>query len=239
MQRLVEQFKTLPPWQRYVLLLILPIVLVVYIWFMLLSPAMDEVSRLRLDVQNARADIERIKASLDPAILENLRKEEEALKEEYIKKQAELVSLVGEIPTERDAGKLIANIGRIARKSKLLILSLQVSAPQKVTYAIYQEGERKSVRELQQETQQPAQQAQQAGQQNQQQPTKPQEGVSLLRSEVKLTLLGDYSSVRAFLDGLWREGIISYPASLNLSSDGSKVKAEMVIYILMKEGQEL
>lgn len=231
MQKLIEQFKALPTWQRYFLLLGLPLVLVVYLWFMLLSPAMDEVSKLRVDVQNAKTDIERIKASLNPAILENLKKEEEALKEEYANKQAELESLVGEIPTERDVGKLISNLGRIAKKSKLTILNIQVSAPQKATYTMYQEGEKKIVRELQQQ-----QQTQQAGQQAQQQPAQqPQEGLSFLRSEVKLTLLGSYTSLKTFLDGLRKEGIISYPLSLSLSSEGSNIKAEMVIYILMKE----
>ena len=54
-----------------------------------------------------------------------------------------------------------------------------------------------------------------------------------------MTLLGDYASVRAFLDGMRREGIISYPVSLSLSSEGNKLRAEMVINILMKGGQEL
>ncbi|MEJ7619526.1 MAG: hypothetical protein WKI46_01735 [Aquificaceae bacterium] len=235
MQKLIEQFKALPPWQRYVLILVLPLVLIVYIWLMLLSPAMDEVSKLKVEVNNAKADIQRIRASLNPAILENLRKEEKALEEEYLTKQAELVSLVGEIPTEKDVGKIIANIGRIAKRSKVKILNLQVSGAQKVSYAITQEGEKKVVKELQQQ-----QQTQQQGQKGQQQTgQQPQEGVTLLRSEVKMTLLGDYASVRAFLDGMRREGIISYPVSLSLSSEGNKLRAEMVINILMKEGQEL
>ncbi len=235
MQKLIEQFKALPPWQRYVLILVLPLVLIVYIWLMLLSPAMDEVSKLKVEVNNAKADIQRIRASLNPAILENLRKEEKALEEEYLRKQAELVSLVGEIPTEKDVGKIIANIGRIAKRSKVKILNLQVSGAQKVSYAITQEGEKKVVKELQQQ-----QQTQQQGQKGQQQTgQQPQEGVTLLRSEVKMTLLGDYASVRAFLDGMRKEGIISYPVSLSLSSEGNKLRAEMVINILMKEGQEL
>lgn len=81
MQKLIEQFRALPPWQRYVLLLGLPIFLIVYIWLMLLSPAMDEVSRLKVEVDNAKADIQRTRASLNPAVLENLRKEEKALEE--------------------------------------------------------------------------------------------------------------------------------------------------------------
>ncbi len=235
MRKLIEQFKALPPWQRYVLLLALPFVLILYIWFMLLSPAMDEVSRLRVDVQNARADVQRIKASLDPAVLENLRKEEKTLEEEYLKKQAELVSLVGEIPTEKDVGRLIANIGRIAKRSRVTILNLQVSGPQKATYAVFQEGEMKIVKELQQQ-----QQTQQQGQKGQQQTgQQSQEGITLLRSEVKMTLLGDYASVRAFLDGMKKEGIISYPVSLSLATDGSKLKADIVINMLMKEGQKL
>ena len=225
MQKLIEQFKALPPWQRYVLLLVLPLFLIVYIWLMLLSPAMDEVSRLKVEVDNAKADIQRTRASLNPAILENLRREEKALEEEYLRKQAELVSLVGEIPTEKDVGKVIANIGRIAKRSKVTILNMQVSEAQRVSYTVVQEGERKVVKELQQQQQESQQQ--------------PQEGVSLLKAELRITLLGDYNSVRAFLDNMRREGIISYPVSLSLNSEGNRLRAELVINILMKEGQEL
>ncbi|MEJ7554683.1 MAG: hypothetical protein WKI50_01945 [Aquificaceae bacterium] len=225
MQKLIEQFKALPPWQRYVLLLVLPLFLIVYIWLMLLSPAMDEVSRLKVEVDNAKADIQRTRASLNPAILENLRKEEKALEEEYLRKQAELVSLVGEIPTEKDVGKVIANIGRIAKRSKVTILNMQVSEAQRVSYTVVQEGERKVVKELQQQQQESQQQ--------------PQEGVSLLKAELRITLLGDYNSVRAFLDNMRREGIISYPVSLSLNSEGNRLRAEFVINILMKEEQEL
>ena len=225
MQKLIEQFKALPPWQRYVLLLVLPLFLIVYIWLMLLSPAMDEVSRLKVEVDNAKADIQRTRASLNPAILENLRREEKALEEEYLRKQAELVSLVGEIPTEKDVGKVIANIGRIAKRSKVTILNMQVSEAQRVSYTVVQEGERKVVKELQQQQQESQQQ--------------PQEGVSLLKAELRITLLGDYNSVRAFLDNMRREGIISYPLSLSLNSEGNRLRAEFVINILMKEEQEL
>ena len=234
MQKLIEQFRALPPWQRYVLLLGLPIFLIVYIWLMLLSPAMDEVSRLKVEVDNAKADIQRTRASLNPAVLENLRKEEKALEEEYLRKQAELVSLVGEIPTEKDVGKVIANIGRIAKRSKVTILNMQVSEAQRVSYTVVQEGERKVVKELQQQQQQTEQQAHQQAQKQQ-----PQEGVSLLKAELKMTLLGDYNSVRAFLDSMRREGIISYPVSLSLNSEGNRLRAEFVINILMKEEQEL
>ncbi len=234
MQKLIEQFKALPPWQRYVLILALPLVLIVYIWLMLLSPAMDEVSKLKVEVDNAKADIQRIRASLNPAILENLRREEKALEEEYLRKQAELVSLVGEIPTEKDVGKIIANIGRIAKRSKATILNMQISGAQRVRYTVVQEGERKVVRELQQQQQTQQQQAKQQAQQQQ-----AQEGVGFLKAELKMTLLGDYASIRAFLYNMRREGIISYPVSLSLSSEGNKLRAEMVINILMKEGQEL
>ncbi len=234
MQKLIEQFRALPPWQRYVLLLVLPLFLIVYIWLMLLSPAMDEVSRLKVEVDNAKADIQRTRASLNPAVLENLRKEEKALEEEYLRKQAELVSLVGEIPTEKDVGKVIANIGRIAKRSKVTILNMQVSEAQRVSYTVVQEGERKVVKELQQQQQQTEQQAHQQAQKQQ-----PQESVSFLKAELKMTLLGDYNSVRAFLDNMRREGIISYPVSLSLNSEGNRLRAELVINILMKEGQEL
>jgi len=249
MENIKAQFKNLPPWQKYFLVLGLQILLSLYIWFILISPVLEETNKLKLEKEQVEKEIENIRNSIRPAILNGLRKEKERLEAEYAQKYAELTSMVGEIPTEKDAAKIIRNIGSIATKSGVVILNLQVSSPQKVSYELVQQGDKKLVKEIQQQqqgqqqtqqqTQQQQQQMQQQQRQSQQQKQTQQkqpQGVSFLRSELKLTLSGPYGSVRKFLERLEKEGIISYPSSLALTPEGkNKVKAEVVLFLIMKE----
>jgi hypothetical protein len=144
--------------------------------------------------------------------------------------------MVGEIPTEKDAAKIIRNIGNIATKSGVVILNLQVSSPQKVNYELIQEGDKKIVKEVQQQQQGQQQAQQQKTQQQQKQAQQQPKGVSFLRSELKITLSGPYGSVRKFLERLAKEGVISYPSSITLTPEGAnKVRAEVVLFLIMKE----
>ncbi len=241
MEKLMAQLKALPPWQKYAILLIVPLILILYIWFMMITPSLDEKSKLEVDIKNTKGDIDSLKAGIDPRKIDALKKQEEGLREEYSKKYAELTTLVGEIPTEKDVGLILKNIGNLAVRSGVLILGMEVSRPERVEYYIAQEFDRKLVREVpktkegQQAQQQPAQQAQQQTKQAQQKV----ESVAFLKGELKLSLLGNYSSIRAFLEGLRKEGILSYPSELTLTNEGNGVKADINIYLLMKEGKEL
>lgn len=234
MEKIIAQFKALPTWQKYTLILGLPLILIVYIWLMLISSTNEEVSKLRIDLHNTKSEIDNIRASMNLGIIENLKKEEKRLEEEYLKKERELLSLVGQIPTQKEIGLIIRNIGKIAQKSGLIVINMQISSPQKVNYVLFQDGEKKFVKEIQ-----GGQQSQDQQQQQQAQPASQQEGVSFLRSELKVTLLGSYDSLRNFLKSLKSEGITSYPLSLNLTPEGNILKTELVIYILMKEEPEL
>ncbi len=237
MEKIIAQFKALPTWQKYTLILGLPLILIVYIWLMLISSTSEEVSKLRIDLQNTKSEIDSIRASMNLGIIENLKKEKKRLEEEYIKKERELLSLVGQIPTQKEIGLIIRNIGKIAQKSGLIVINMQISSPQKVNYVLFQDGEKKFVKEIQGGQQSQDQQQQQ--QQQQAQPASQQEGVSFLRSELRVTLLGSYDSLRNFLKSLKLEGITSYPLSLNLTPEGNILKTELVIYIIMKEEPEL
>jgi len=234
MEKIIAQFKALPTWQKYTLILGPPLILIVYIWIMLISSTREEVSKLRIDLQNTKSEIDSIRASMNLGIIENLKKEKKRLEEEYIKKERELLSLVGQIPTQKEIGLIIRNIGKIAQKSGLIVVNMQISSPQKVNYVLFQDGEKKFVKEIQ-----GGQQSQDQQQQQQAQPASQQEGVSFLRSELRVTLLGSYDSLRNFLKSLKSEGITSYPLSLNLTPEGNILKTELVIFILMKEEPEL
>lgn len=241
MEKIIAQFRTLPQWQRLFLLAAIPLALSVSIWFMLISPAREEIKKLTGEIETRKTEIKNIRASMNPALIENLKKEEANLRAELQLKEEEQRRLVGEIPEEGEIGLLLRNIGQIAKKSGVVLLSMQISTPQSATYVLVEEGGRKKVIEAQ-----PQQQAQQQPQQAQQQPQqKPQQaqpqsspqGVSFLRSELKISFLGSYSSVRDFINNLRREGIISYPTSLSITPDGNRVKAEITIQLLMKGGK--
>lgn len=222
MEKLISQFKALPAWQRVFLVAIFPIFLNLYIYFMLLSPQLEEREKIKGDIEIAKDQLAKARESLNPAIIQNLRKEEERLKKEYLEKEMELTSLVGEIPKEREVGKVLKNIGSIAKKNNLIVLNMQISNPEKVNY--YMDSQKQIVKILKQEAPQ-----------QQQQPPQPQEGVPMLKADAKLTLLGSYTSLRSFLESLGREGIISYPIQLNLSTEGSKLRAELTLHLLFKE----
>ena len=225
MERLIAQFKALPPWQRAFLVALLPLILSIYVYMMLLSPALDEKDKLKKDIENTKGDLEGIRASLNPRVIESLRRQQKELEQEYLKKSEEIKNLVGEIPKEKDIGEIFKNIGKIAQKNRVVILSTQISNPEKVQY--YIEGEKKLVK-----VSTPQQTQQQPGQQ-QTQPS-PQ-GITLLKSDLRLTLLGDYRSIRGFLETLKKEGLISYPVEINLVNDGGRLRADLTLHLIFRE----
>lgn len=234
---LLDQIKNAPAWQRLAILVAIPILLILYFWTMLLSPALDEKSKLERDVENTKAELERLRLSISPRILENLREQRDKLKEEYSQKYTELTSLVGEIPTEKDVGKILKNIGALAQKNRVVVVNMQVSNPQKVQY--YLDEQKKLVKEMktpQQREQTKEEQAKQLQKEQEKQQTL--EGVSFIRTEAKLTLLGNYSAIKGFLNDLRQRGIISYPVEIDLSNEGKKVRANLTLHLLLREEAE-
>ena len=69
MENIKAQFKNLPPWQKYFLVLGLPILLSLYIWFILISPVLEETNKLKLEKEQVEKEIENIRNSIRPAIL--------------------------------------------------------------------------------------------------------------------------------------------------------------------------
>ncbi len=222
---LLDQIRNAPAWQRLAILVAIPILLILYFWTMLLSPALDEKSKLERDVENTRAELERLRLSISPRILEDLKKQRDMLKEEYSQKYTELTSFVGEIPTEKDVGKILKNIGALAQKNRVVIVAMQVSNPQKVQY--YLDEQRKVVKEIKEVQPSQAQEKQQT-----------LEGASFKRTEARLILLGNYSTIKGFLSDLRQRGIISYPVEIDLSNEGKKVRASLTLHLLLREEAE-
>ncbi|RMH80862.1 MAG: hypothetical protein D6674_02150 [Acidobacteria bacterium] len=218
MRRAIERLRELPPYQRFIILLLIPLILIIYVYFMLFSPVLSEVRNLRSNIERTRSDIENIKASLDPAVLENLKKQEKELREEYLRKEEELITTVGLIPTERDVGLVVRNIGRLATKSELMVLSMHLTEAQKARYFIVQKDEGKSI-VIEKPMQEPQQQNQQPQQTQKVQAEKEEEGVTLTKRDLLLLVYSrNEAGIKKFLESLRKEGIVSYPLSLDIVS---------------------
>lgn len=218
MRRAIERLRELPPYQRFIILLLIPLILIIYVYFMLFSPVLSEVRNLRSNIERTRSDIENIKASLNPAVLENLKKQEKELREEYLRKEEELITTVGQIPTEREVGLVVRNIGRLATKSELMVLSMHLTEAQKARYFIVQKDEGKSI-VIEKPMQEPQQQNQQPQQTQKVQAEKEEEGVTLTKRDLLLVVYSrNEAGIKKFLESLRKEGIVSYPLSLDIVS---------------------
>ncbi|MCX8075698.1 MAG: type 4a pilus biogenesis protein PilO [Aquificaceae bacterium] len=243
MERLVSQFRSLPQWQRYAVLLFMPIVLVLYIWFMMISLSLDEKQRLEQDIQRLKEDIKTTKNVMDIRVIDRIVSEEKNLKKEYAIKYEELKKLVGEIPSEKDMDKVLRSIGSIAKRSGVVITGMQLGTPEKVEFHLVEEGGKRIVKEVQklgegQGGNQPKAQ-QQAQQTAKQQPQPKLEVAVFIKSELKLSLLGTYQGVKSFLKGIEKEGVVSYPHEMSVTVEDDRLKINMSIYLLMKEAKQL
>ncbi len=235
-EKLSEQFRNLPSWQKNLILFILPILLSGYLWISMIVPLKDEIARLDSKRQDEERSLKILESSLYTDPLESLRKQEEALRQELATKEQELNQLVGSIPTEKDMGKVINYITTLASRSGVTILSLKMGSPQEVTYVVESIDDRKIVRELSgQVTSQQTPTQQQPQQQKTEQSV--QAGVTYYKVETSINLTGRFRNIRAFLDGLSKGDFISYPLSISMkNTDGDSVQAELVIIINLKKG---
>ncbi|ADC88684.1 hypothetical protein Thal_0046 [Thermocrinis albus DSM 14484] len=234
MESLRRQWEQLPQWQKYILLFLLPILAGAYVWMMLVSPNVEKLESLRREKAQLEQEIKNLKVASDPRTLENLKKREEEMETQLRQKQAELEAVVGQIPTVKDGGSVIRAIGQMARSTGVVILSVNLSTPQKTRYVL-EDKERKKVTVVQQ--QQPQQQQQQK-QQKEVKPAKP--SVEYPTGELKLVFEGTPQRVRTFLTALERGGVVSYPQSLSLSrGEKGKVKGELTIKVIFREEEKL
>lgn len=234
LEKLSEQFRNLPAWQKYLVLAILPALLSTYLWFSLILPLKEEVSLLESSMYEEEQILKKLEASLHGDPLEHLRKQEEALKRELSLKERELYQLVGSIPTEKDMGTVVNFIANMAKKSGITMFSIKLSSPQEVTYIVENIGEVKIVKELssQVSTQQPP---------TQQEPQQKVEqrmlmGVTFYKVETTISLVGKFKNIRAFLENLSRGNFVSYPLSINMRKfEGDLLQAELVIVVNLKK----
>jgi Tfp pilus assembly protein PilO len=229
MEKLKAQWSALPQWQKLFILLILPIVIIGYIYAMLITPLREDLEKNRKEKEEIDRRIAELKRLTDPEALEPLRKQRDDLKAQLEVKKQELELLVGEIPSTNDVSSVYKKLGAVASKSGVRLLSVSLAKPNEVGYTLEKTPEGKAVVKIVKE--QPQQQGQQ-----QQKPQQPSDVVKHPTAELKISFVGSYANVVNFLKSLERGGFVSYPSTFKVERvEKDMLKGDLTILIIMKE----
>ncbi len=229
MEKLKAQWSALPQWQRLFILLILPIVIIGYIYAMLIAPLREDLEKNRKEKEELDRRIAELKSLTDPGALEPLRKQRDDLKAQLEVKKQELELLVGEIPSTKDVGNIYKKLGAIASKSGVRILSINLAEPIEVGYTLEKTPEGRAVVKIVKE--QPQQQGQQ-----EQRLQQPSDVVKHPTAELKISFVGSYANVVNFLKSLERGGFVSYPSTFKVERvEKDMLKGDLIILVIMKE----
>ncbi len=239
-----DQWANAPVWQRVLLVIIVPAVIIGVLWFYMVKPTLEERDRLRQEKSRLEQEINRYRNLIKPEILEGLRSQIAKLEEEVERKREELEKVVGRIPTRKDLERIFGEMNYIAGLRNLVITKISISRPRVQNLQLVEkEGKkivqvvavqqqqrrpvRRQVRRPQRSGRQPAQQRQQ-----QQQP----QGVPIVTVEIAMSLEGRTKDVQAFLQDLHRRGIVSYPKSVKIKPvrQEEKVQADVVIDVILQ-----
>jgi Tfp pilus assembly protein PilO len=235
MEKLKAQWSALPQWQKLFILLILPIVIIGYIYAMLITPLREELEKNRKEKEGLATRIAELKRLTDPKALEPLRRQRDDLKAQLEVKKQELELVVGEIPSTKDAGTIYKKLGAIASKSGVRLLSVSLAKPNEVGYTLEKTPEGKAVVKIvKEQTQQQGQQQQQKRQEQKQQ--QPSDVVKHPTAELKISFVGSYANIVNFLKSLERGGFVSYPSNFKVDRfEKGMLKGDLTILIIMKE----
>ncbi|WP_299198265.1 hypothetical protein [Thermocrinis sp.] len=243
MEKLKAQWSALPQWQKLFILLILPIIIIGYIYAMLITPLREDLERSRKEKEELDRRIAELKRLTDQKALEPLRKQRDDLKAQLEVKKQELELLVGEIPSTNDVSSVYKKLGAIASKSGVRILSINLAKPNEVNYTLEKTPEGRAVVKIVKE--QPQQQGQQQQQKSQQQKSQQkaqeqkQQTSNVVRhptAELKISFVGSYANVVNFLKSLEKGGFVSYPSAFKVERvEKGMLKGDLTILVIMKE----
>ncbi len=229
MEKLKAQWSALPQWQKLFILLILPIVIIGYIYAMLITPLREDLEKNRKEKEELDRRIAELKSLTDPQALEPLRKQRDDLKAQLEVKKQELELVVGDIPSTNDVSSVYKKLGAIASKSGVRLLSVSLAKPNEVGYTLEKTPEGRAVVKIVKE------QTQQQGQQ-QQKLQQPSDVVKHPTAELKISFVGSYANIVNFLKSLERGGFVSYPSTFKVERvEKDMLKGELTILIIMKE----
>jgi len=237
MEKLKAQWSALPQWQKLFILLILPIVIIGYIYAMLITPLREDLEKSRKEKEELDRRIAELKRLTDPKALEPLRKQRDDLKAQLEVKKQELELLVGEIPSTEDVSSVYKKLGAIASKSGVRILSINLAKPNEVNYTLEKTPEGKAVVKIvKEQPQQQGQQQQKSQQKAQEQKQQTSNVVKHPTAELKISFVGSYANVVNFLKSLEKGGFVSYPSAFKVERvEKGMLKGDLTILVIMKE----
>ncbi|MCC6063595.1 MAG: hypothetical protein LM570_03585 [Thermocrinis sp.] len=237
MEKLKAQWSALPQWQKLFILLILPIVIIGYIYVMLITPLREDLEKSRKEKEELNRRIAELKRLTDPKALEPLRKQRDDLKAQLEVKKQELELLVGEMPSTEEASSVYKKLGAIASKSGVRILSINLAKPSEVNYTLEKTPEGKAVVKIvKEQPQQQGQQQQKSQQKAQEQKQQTSHVVKHPTAELKISFVGSYANVVNFLKALEKGGFVSYPSAFKVERvEKGMLKGDLTILVIMKE----
>lgn len=230
-----DQWANTPLWQRALLLIIFPAVVVGAVWFYMVKPAVEERDRLRQERQRLIQEINRYRALIKPEVLERLRVQIAELEKEVERKREELEKVVGKIPTEKDLERILGEVNYLAGMRDLVITRISISRPKVQNLQLVEREGRKIVQVVATQPQGRQVRRTARGQpQRQQQPQ--QRGIPIMTVELSMTAEGKTKNIQAFLTDLHRRGLVSYPKSVTIKPvrGEDRVSAEIVIDVILQ-----
>ena len=231
-----EQWEAAPIWQRVIVVLILPAVLVGAIWFYVIKPDMETRDRLVSQREQLKQEIAKYRRLIRPQVIENLKKQLEELKKKEEEKRKELEKVVGDIPTQEEIEKVFGEINSIALSNDLVITRIAISQPRVKNFQLTEKDGKKMVKLVaaQPEQRRRGRRTARRGKKQQQ----PQAaGVPVTTMEVAMSLEGTTRSVYGFLRKIYEKGLVSYPKSVKIKPlrDRGLVSADVVIDVILQK----
>ncbi|MDW8237903.1 MAG: hypothetical protein RMJ32_05815, partial [Aquificaceae bacterium] len=107
MKNLKEQFSALPKWQIYALLLSVGAFLSGLVWFQLVNPVRQEISKKNAELQALESEVNNLRKSTDKKNIEKLKADLQQFDSLLSQKRIELESVVGELPTSNQLSRVI------------------------------------------------------------------------------------------------------------------------------------
>ena len=232
LERITQQWANAPLWQRLLILIIAPLVIIGAIYFYNIKPNIEKKKQLELQAVQLKQEIDKYSRLIQPGALRELEEQLKSLLQEEEKTRAEVEKVVGKIPTKEEIERILGEINFMAGIRDLVITRIAVSQPRVTNLLVVEAGERKIVKLASQ-----SKRNQQGNRgQAQQTPQGGTPGVPVTMMEVQMTLEGKTSDLYGFLESLYRKGLVSYPKSVRISpvKNANIVTAQVVIDIILQ-----
>lgn len=211
MEELKKQWQILPTWQKYLVSGAFPLAITYLIFSFLLSPAREQVLKLKKQKQELENSIRILTLQLNPAKLSALKKQLEEKKKKLEKEEKELGREIGKVIKKADIGKTLDFIERSRKESGVEISYISWGAISKTTFFLNEVGGRKFVSENGSGV-----------------------NVSIYKGEITLGVLGSWENIFNFMRSL-KKSFVSYPQGLRLERTKDGMKADLRLYVLMLE----